>query len=832
MSLDGTRVLGGRDRVRYANLASMLSLVLSLAFAQQERLDAPAASISAEDGAAAHWVNPANLGFDPDASAGLWFRQDFPGFSFDQAHSGLAVSTTGGGTGLGLVYRNDAFGNPWWGFSTSLSVRLPENLRLGGTVTWNLPEGADNNFVSWDLGAGWRPLPWLGFGGVARNIGNPAPDLGVWAAYGLSGTVRPLRDKLELSVDYMKLDTSAGNYVGPSNLQTVSGIVRVRPTNGVVLRFKTDTNVSNTDPSQSFTNWTFSGGFELYFDGTGGGVLASSAGAAQGYVVTGPSDAHLGGAGKRVPIVDMDKSYPYQPQQVLFGDTSESYIHLLRRLENAASDAHVKGMVLDISRPRFSWAQLQELRSAIADIQAEGKPVVAYLGGNPSNGAYYLASACDHIWLHPAGGLDLIGLSMEAMFFRGTMDLIGVEPEFVKRSEYKSAPEQQTNTEPSDPAREQMNALLDDLFAALVAGISDGRGMQAEDVIALIDGGPYTANEALELDLVDALHYPDELENALEGVFPKGYDLDRDYRIYEEVSGWENPKQIAVVYVDGPIVSGESSSGGLLGGSNTGSDTVVRYLMAAKEDAQVKAVVLRVDSPGGSAYASDEIWRAVELVEEEGKPVIVSMGGVAASGGYYVAAGATAIYAEPTTITGSIGVYGGGYSFGELYEKLGINYELYLRGRKAGMYSMSRTMDDVELAAMNRMIDDTYLQFKTRVGDGRNMTPEQVEEVARGRVWSGTRAHENGLVDELGGIQDAIARAKAEADLGDQEVDLVTYRGAANSWGDVPKYLASIPDQYIASRIDLPEPVARWLPYAPLAEEKVLVLMPYEIEVR
>ena len=809
----------------------LLALLSSIALAQQERLDAPAASISAEDGAAAHWVNPANLGFDPDPSAGVWFRQDFPGFSFDQAHSGLALSTTGGGTGAGLVYKNDVLGNPWWGFSTSLSLPLPENIRVGATATWNLPEGADNNFVSWDLGAGWRPLPWLGVGGVARNIGNPEPDLGVWATYGLSGTIRPMRDKLELSLDYMKLDTSAGGMVGPSNLQTLSGIVRIRPASGVVLRFKADTNLSATEPSQSFTNWTFSGGFELYFDGTGGGVLASSSGAAQGYVVTGGSDQHVGGAGKRVPIVDLDRSYPYQPQQVLFGDSSESYMHLLQRLESAASDAHVKGMVLDISRPRFSWAQVEELRTAIAAIQAEGKPVVAYMGGSPSNGAYYLASACDHIWLHPAGGLDLIGLSMEAMFFRGALDLVGVEPQFVKRSEYKASPEQWTNTEPSDPAREQMNALLDDLFNAMVKGISEGRGFEIDEVIALVDGGPYTADEALGNGLVDALHYPDEIEAALEDVFPKGFDLDDDYNITTEVSGWESPKQVALIYVDGPIVGGESSSGGLLSGANTGSSTVVRYLLAAKDDAQVKAVVLRVDSPGGSAYASDEIWRAVELVEEEGKPVIVSMGGVAASGGYYVAAGATAIYAEPTTITGSIGVYGGSYSFGELYEKLGINYELYLRGRNAGMYSTSRPMDDVELASMNRMIDDTYLQFKTRVGDGRNMTLEQVEEVARGRVWSGSRAHENGLVDELGGIQDAIARAKLESGLEGQEVDLVTYRGSANSWGDVPKYLAALPDQYIASRVELPDPVARWLPYAPLADEKVLMLMPYELEV-
>lgn len=806
----------------------LLALGLSPSFAQddnpklgQERFAAPAASMSAEDGAATPWVNPALMGFDPDATLGAYYRMNYA----NRAQA-AALSTSAGGTGIGLMYKNDGNGSTWWSVNGAASVGLPGRLRAGANVTWNLPEQQEN-FASWDIGAGWRPLPFVGLGGVVRNIGNPAPDLGVWTRYGASATLRPAHDVVELSFDYEYSDAAAIPYIGADNQHTLSSVLRIRPTSGLVLRAQADTN-------PDFSRWSVGGGLEVYFDGLGvGGFASPSDDSFTGYLSTGPLEENLFGAGKEIPVIELDKAYPYQPTEVLFGGGAESYVHLLDRLAYAAESKSVKGMVIDMTSPRFSWAQVEELKTAIEGLQAKGKPVVALMGGQPDSRAYYLASTCDHVFLHPAGGLNLIGMSSEVQFFAGTLDLVGVEAQYVKRAKYKSSPEQWTNTEPSDGSREQMDDLMDDLYANLVTGIAEGRSFSEEEVQELIDGGPYTAQEALDLRLVDGLIYPDQFEDTLEGIFPRGADLDDEYRMSPDTNGWRMPKQVAIVYVTGPITGGESSSGGFLSGANTGADTVVRYLRQATNDSSVKAVVLRVDSPGGSAYASDEIWRAIELLKKEGKPVIVSMGGVAASGGYYVAAGADAIYAESTTVTGSIGVYTGKYSFTELYEKVGISYELYLRGRKSGMYSTSRPMDQVELAAVDRMIDDTYTMFKTRVSQGRELTMEEVEVVARGRVWSGTRAKEAGLVDEVGGLMMAIDRAKAEAGLdAEADVELVTYRGQPDSWGEVPQTAARLVFNTFAPEVVVPEPVAAWLPYAALANEQQLLLMPYIIEIK
>ncbi|MBK9365486.1 MAG: signal peptide peptidase SppA [Deltaproteobacteria bacterium] len=788
-----------------------------LVFAQEGRLQAPGGAVSAEDGAAALWVNPANLGFDPDAAIGFWARQQLTTLD-----SSVALATTAGGTGLGLTFHADETGTPWWGLNSAFSVRLPQNLRLGANLAWHLPSSG-GNFTAWDLGLGWRPLSWLGFGAVARNIGSPAPTRGITAGYAASATLRPFDEKLELSIDY-GLTEQADLTKAPD--QTFSAILRSSPVNGLVLRARAD-----TDPE--FSYYAFSGGLEVYFGGLGGGAWVSdNAQAVTGYVVSGPLDANLFGAGESVPLIRLNQAFAYQSQAGLFGPSQESYLGLLERLRVAATDPAVEGLVITVDSVPFSFAQIQELQAAIAAIRAQGKPVVAYIDGAASNSGYALAAACDKVYLHPAGEVDLIGLSAEMNYLQGSLDLVGVEAQYAKRAEFKSAPEQWTNTEASEPARTQMNALMDDLFAALVDSVVKGRGMTEAHVKELIDGGPYTAAEALKLGLVDGLLYPDEVEEELEGVLPKNYELDDEYRSLTDTSGWVAAKEVAIIYIDGPITSGESAAPGLLGGGgNAGSATIVRALIHAAESSSVKAVVLRVDSPGGSAFASDEIWRAVEMVQEEGKPVIASFGGVAASGGYYVAAGADAIYAEPATITGSIGVYGGKFSFGELMGKVGIGSEVYQRGRNAGMYSLSRPMDPIEYAAMDRLIEETYRQFKSRVSEGRGMTMEEVDAVARGRVWSGTDAKEVGLVDELGGLQDAITRAKLEAGLdADDDVTLVTLKGREGAWGE--PVMEGVRAWAMGPMPPLPEPLLAWAPYAPLAGEHIFALMPYQIEVK
>lgn len=803
----------------------LLALVAAgAAQASPERLNVPAYSLAAEEGASAAWVNPANLGFNPDPTIGLWYRQGLT--DLDQT---FAVSTHAGVTGLGVLYSYDAETElPWWGLNSALSIGLPGRVRVGTNITWSIPSGEGNNFVSYDMGMGWRPLPYFGVGGTLHNLGNPAPDLGVDSTYGIGAVVRPFGDILEVGFDYEdRMDT--GLFISDPSY---AGVVHIEPIEGLDIRFRADQAMN------------LSGGLTVWFGGAGAGVFydqddrAYDSPGVTGLLESTIGDERLGGFGSRVPVIEFDRGFPYQPVSTFFAAAGESYLHLLKRLEKAAGDRSVKGVVLELDATPFSMAQLHELKDAIAAIQAAGKPVVAYLDGTASNGSYLLAAGCDRVYLHPAGELDLIGMSAELMFLRGAFDLVGVEPQFARRAEYKSAVEQYTRTEPSDPSREQMDALLDDLYGALVAGVAAGRGIAEDELRGIIDEGPFTPEEAIAAGLVDEAIYPDELEEKLEDVLERSmFLMDDEYGMLSTSSGWMPVRQIAVIYVDGPIVGGESSTPGLFSGISAGAETITRALRHAEESDSVRAVVLRVDSPGGSAFASDQIWRAVEKVKEAGKPVIVSMGGTAASGGYYVSAGATAIYAEETTVTGSIGIFGGKMSFGELYEKVGLSTELFTRGRMAAMYSTSRPMDPVEYAALDRLIDHGYTQFKEVVAEGRGMSMEEVEKVARGRVWSGARAMEIGLVDELGGLQDAIDRAREEADIPIRaDVDLVTITGVEDAFGyPVVERVQAVTQRVFRAQAQqipqLPEPLMQWAPYLALQDETLFAMSPWIIEI-
>ena len=387
-----------------------------------------------------------------------------------------------------------------------------------------------------------------------------------------------------------------------------------------------------------------------------------------------------------------------------------------------------------------------------------------------------------------------------------------------------------TRTEPSAESAEQTNLLLDDLFSQWIAGLSGGRGLEQDEMRTLVDGGPWTADEALHHGLVDGLCYPDELDDLLVTIYGNGFHRDDEYRIHEDRDGWKNPRRIAVVTVDGAIVSGPSSPPGLFGGGSlAGSDTIVKALHQAMDDDTVKAVVLRVDSPGGSAFASDDIWRAVKELRGADKPVVVSMGAVAASGGYYVAAGADAILAEPTTITGSIGVYGGKMSAAGLLDKLGMTSTQYTRGRKAGMWTSSRSFDSLEGEALQHLIDESYADFKARVAEGRDMEDDEVEAVARGRVWSGQRALEQGLVDELGGFYDAVDLAAELSGMRpNTPVDLITYGMRQDPLGELPSYLIKA----VAGPLELPPEVEMLRKWSALEDEHLFMILPYEVEIQ
>lgn len=797
-----------------------------------ERPLLPAFSLAGEDGAPTLWRNPANLGFDPDSGYALLYRNTLG----PDEPSAFAAAVNTGPFGAGLSYTVDGGGEPWWTVSSGLALKLDRDLSVGVNLGWQLPAGADNNFVTWDLGLGYRPLPWLGLAGVVDNIGDPAPTLGVEQRYGVGLVLRPLQGRVALGVDY-ELTGATGSL--PDGVATAS--LRLVPRRGLVVRLSGD------------TDGTVGAGLEVNLGGPVVGAHgrlptgSSDLPTAMAYLLSGPEDERLLGGNRTIAQFDLEQAYPYEPAGGLFAVPSESYLHLLGRLEQAATDPNVHGLLLHLDATPFSTAQIEELRGAIARARAAGKPVVAYLDRASSNGAYLLAAASDKVYMHPAAQIDLIGLSAEVQYLRGTLDLVGVEPQFARRAEYKSAVETYTSTEGSPASREQMDALLDDMYSVLVNGIATGRKRTPEQVRDLIDKGPYTASEAVSAGLVDGLLYPDQLEAGLSDSFVEDYELDDEYGIGDDQSGWRSPYEIAVVYVDGAIVSGRSAGPSLFNGGSAGSDTIVAQLREAADEASVKAVVLRVDSPGGSAFASDEIWRAVKEVERE-KPVVVSMGGVAASGGYYVSAGANAIYALPSTITGSIGVFGGKMALEGLYEKVGLNYELYTRGRYAGMYSPSKPFDPMELAALDRMIGDTYQQFKDRVGTGRDLSEEKVEEVARGRVWSGTDAKEVGLVDELGGFSEAVAKARELAEVPERATtELVVFQPIGGDDLFVRTSVQSSTDRSLLTwlpqrwqlrlqqtrpTLELPPELAALDTWRRLSEDSVWVMLPYQIEVK
>lgn len=802
----------------------MVLLLALRAYAEPvERPGLPFVGAAVEDGAHTLYLNPALLNFDRDPVYGVYYGTQDPVTGGDNALSFLA---TGGGAGVGISYRDTAGVGPWWTLSSGVSVRLEEKLSLGSALHWQLPEGGNDNFVSWDLGLGWRPAPWLGLGAAALNLGSPKPDLGVVSRYDVGAALRPFGDVVTLGLDY-RADTPAGAAIRSS----VQASLRVRATRGVWVRAWGDRELVEDAPIG------FGGSLELHFADlavgvSGNGTDKGGVPGVSGYVTSLRGDDQLFLPGRQIAEIRLDSAFPYQPQATLLDEPEESYFSLLQRLDAAARDPRVKGVLLRIEGASFSMAQIEELRGLIKNARRQGKAVAAWLGADGSNGSYLLASACDKVYLHPAGGLELVGISAEAQYFKGAMELVGVDAQYAQRSEYKSGPEPFTRTGSSDAAREEMEALVDDLYGTLVTGIAEGRGRSQEEVRTIVDAGPYSAREALAKGLVDGLLYPDELRHELEGVFPSDYHLVRDYGREVDRSGWEPQRAVAVVVVDGTIAEGESSPGGLLSGAATGSRTVVDALEDAAEARSIKAVVLRVDSPGGSAFASDEIWRAVERVKLSGKPVVVSMGGYAASGGYYVAAGADAIWAEPSTITGSIGVYGGKFNLAGLYDKLGITAEFTARGRNASMFSMSRPMDEVEYAAFDRLIGETYAQFKERVGAGRGLQPEEVELVARGRVWTGTRAKEKRLVDSFGGFHDALIDARLRAGMAPNApynlVILDPWSGALTLPGQVVQAGRAV-RAALTPKLETPRELDTYWQLAALHDTRVLAMMPYTL---
>ncbi len=446
-------------------------------------------------------------------------------------------------------------------------------------------------------------------------------------------------------------------------------------------------------------------------------------------------------------------------------------------LRKAKADRRIASVIIRPTSSAALWGKVQEVRDAIVDFRRSGKPIIGFLeyGGEQQ---FYLASACDKVFLVPSATLDLTGMASYELFLRGTLDKIGAFPDTLHIGDYKTASNTFTEHTFTPAHREMATSLNTDLYEQLIRGLADGRHKSEAEIRALVDHGPFLPEDAVRAGLVDDVAYEDELDDKVK--LSKGrvhFLSDGDYRRVPISSlGLGRGPRIAVIYASGVIASGESSNDSP-SGQVIGSDTMIEYLRKARADSSIKAIVLRVDSPGGSAVASDVIWREVMLTRDV-KPVIASMSDVAASGGYYIAMPAHAIVAEPATLTGSIGVVMLKFVIDGTLKKLGMNLEGVKTGRYADLYSPVRAFSPEERAKVQEQMQATYDTFVEKAAAGRNTTPERIDAVGQGRVWTGKQAKEIGLVDELGGLDRALVLAKQRAKLSpDADVELVVYPG-------------------------------------------------------
>jgi protease-4 len=445
-------------------------------------------------------------------------------------------------------------------------------------------------------------------------------------------------------------------------------------------------------------------------------------------------------------------------------------------LRKAAADSHIRALVLEPEGLTAGWGKLEEIRADVEEFRKSGKPVYAYLRA-PSVRDYYVALPSDRIYLGPEDPLMLKGLRAEIMYFKNALDKLGVTVQVEHDGKYKDFGDMFTRSDMSPETREVMGSVVDDLYGNLVARIAAGRKKSPEDVRAIIDRGPFTARGALQEGLVDELRFEDQLWGELGQKLQSGWvkvSANEYSKVPMESVGLQGRSHVALVIGEGDIVRGSPSDNGADESSLT-SYGFDRLLAQVTGDPLVKAVVVRIDSPGGEVTASDDIWRQMSLLSKA-KPTVISMSDVAASGGYYMAMTGDPIVAYPGTLTGSIGVVFGKPNLHGLYDKLGISEDAIQRGQHADIDSDYTSLTPDERALLKQGIDESYAEFIAKVAEGRHRPPADIEPLAQGRVWLGSQAKERGLVDELGGLSAAIELAKKRAHIpASEQVSLMVY---------------------------------------------------------
>lgn len=500
-------------------------------------------------------------------------------------------------------------------------------------------------------------------------------------------------------------------------------------------------------------------------------------------------------------------------------------------IHRASQDDHVGALVLHIEEVNWGWAKLTEVRDALREFAASGKPLLASLSGG-GEAEYFLASAATTISMPPTAALQLDGLAISAIFMRGAFDKFGISPNFQHVGQYKSAVEGYTRTGMSAPSREALAALLGDQYRTLTDSLAAARGVPADTMRSRMDEGPYDASAAHTLGLIDTLLYEAEVDSLAARRGTRRLATLGFQRYLDRLRSPRSGTHIAMVTASGAIAAGRSRVG-LDGEWVLGAETLIDALEQVRARHAIKAVVLRIDSPGGDAQASDEIWHEIMRCRRV-KPVVASLSDLAASGGYYIAVGADSIVAEPSTITGSIGIFGGKFNVAGLLQKIGLNVETVSRGRHAEMMSPYRDFTPEESERYQQHLESFYRGFVSRVAMSRQRSTAYVDSVGQGRVWSGVAARDLGLVDALGGLDAAIGAARAKAGLS-PDAEIVIERFPRVHYSFIQRVVDSFFSEDEEKSNDsgaLSEALRTWIAASRFRAGTVLALMPFTLTIR
>ncbi len=748
------------------------------AVVEPDRLPALGRSVAGTDDTTALVLNPANLAYQTGPE--LRWEAIYLHGAQTAPFSGHAISA-----GLKLPFSfatairldliappHEAFGglsqNYQW-LTWGLAYQASESLAFGFSLQRAYSSGpVADSLGSYTLGISARPSSLLGLSLVASQVNGPLDGTAARRIQALGATNTSLGASITTAIAVRPFTTRAVELGLEGRYVTEPQVWEPRATLGIDLppigRLRGEFAV--LDPQESSPAWRASASLTVDLNGTGGSTEL------EGGMVTG---TQLGQSGSYSFYNDVAiRSFrepvgiqaPHLAIRVRMESTPETREHvaLLRKLWSLSKDSDVDAVIFEIrSAPADSLAHIQELRDAFALLRARGKKILCHLE-DATGGALYLCAAANRTLINPAGGLRFAGLKTRHIYLASLLDKVGVRADFIRIGAHKSAPEQFTRSSASDVARSDSIDLLQQSERWFVGDVAHDRGMTVEALRDKIAHGPFIATEAKQAGLVDGLAFDDQIEQATRELVGGTVTITELDRADVAPQHFGTQKSVALVYVDGDIIDGRSRVIPLIGINLVGSYTIAETLKRVRESPVISSVVLRIESPGGSSMASDVMWREV-LLTARVKPVIVSMGDVAASGGYYIAAPATRILANPLTITGSIGIFYGKADVTELLRKIGVNVEVYKTAPRADAESFFRPFSEDEHQELGNKVAEFYDVFLSRVAEGRKMTKAAVDRIGQGRVWTGDQAKQNGLVDELGGLRQALIQARRLGNL-------------------------------------------------------------------